>query len=74
MNIGTLNHVYIFNFSECTIDPNQQYLSLTPADRYGIAHELAHIKHEDYAVRWMVQVCVCGACMYTRCTTVSDEF
>jgi hypothetical protein len=33
------------------IDPNTSGSPISPEDRYTIAHELAHIKHEDSAVR-----------------------
>ena len=45
--------------SKCDVDPNQIHMSMAPAERYGIAHEMAHIKHEDYAVRWLAQVRRC---------------
>lgn len=41
-------------FDTIDVGPDDGHLIMNPATRYGIAHELAHIKHEDYSTRVLV--------------------
>lgn len=53
-------------FDTLDIEPDDVHYVMNPATRYGIAHELAHIKHEDYCNRVMVALASASAAMAVK--------